>query len=64
MGFPRDYLDFTLWYLVKKKYVSKSDNAAYSLTAEGVDFVEKERAVIPVLNGLLTANTGTIHYAS
>jgi curved DNA-binding protein CbpA len=63
MGFPRDYLDFALWYLVKKKYLSKSDNAAYSLTAEGVDLVEKERVVIPVLNGLLTANTGMIHDA-
>jgi curved DNA-binding protein CbpA len=60
MGFPRDYLDFTMWYLVKKNYVSKSDNAAYCLTADGVDFVEKERVVLPVLNRLLTAKTGTL----
>jgi len=60
MGFPRDYLDFTLWYLVRKKYISKADNAEYSLTAEGVDFVEKERVALPVLNGLLTSNTGTV----
>ncbi len=59
MGFPRDYLDFTLWYLQKKSYINKADNACYSLTAEGVDFVEKERAVLPVLNGLLTNNTDT-----
>jgi len=60
MGFPRDYLDFALWYLVKKKYVSKSDNACYSLTADGVDFVEKERLALPVLNRLLTSSTGSI----
>jgi hypothetical protein len=60
MGFPRDYLDFTLWYLVRKKYINKADNAYYSLTADGVDFVEKERVALPVLNGLLTSNTGTI----
>jgi curved DNA-binding protein CbpA len=58
MGFPRDYLDFTLWYLVRKKFINKSDNAYYSLTADGVDFVEKERVALPVLNGLLTSNTG------
>lgn len=60
MGFPRDYLDFTLWYLVRKKYINKADNADYSLTADGVDFVEKERMALPVLNGLLTTNTGTM----
>lgn len=58
MGFPRDYLEFTLWYLVKKHLVTKSDNACFSLTAEGVDFVEKERVAFPVLNGLLTSSAG------
>lgn len=55
MGFPRDYLDFTLWYLQRKGYVAKADNAQYALTAEGVDFVEKERVGFPTLNKLLTA---------
>lgn len=58
MGFPRDYLEFTMWYLVKKRYVTKADNACFSLTAEGVDFVEKERVSFPVLNGLLTSSAG------
>jgi hypothetical protein len=57
MGFPRDYLDFTLWYLQKKGYVAKADNAQYALTAEGVDFVEKERTGFPTLNKLLTAGS-------
>jgi curved DNA-binding protein CbpA len=54
MGFPRDYLDFTLWYLQKKGYVAKSDNAQYTLSVEGVDFVETQRANMPTLNKLLT----------
>jgi curved DNA-binding protein len=54
MGFPRDYLDFTSWYLVKKGYVARADNSAFTLTAEGVDFVESKRASIPVLNKMLT----------
>lgn len=57
MGFPRDYLDFTLWYLQKKGYIAKADNAQFALTAEGVDFVEEERGDYPTLNKLLTAGT-------
>jgi len=59
MGFPRDYLDFTLWYLQKKGYLVKADNAQYALTADGVDFVESERAKLPILNRLLTSSTGS-----
>jgi curved DNA-binding protein CbpA len=55
MGFPRDYLDFTIWYLFKKGYVTKGDNAQFALTADGVDFIESERANLPVLNKLLTS---------
>lgn len=54
MGFPRDYLDFTTWYLLKKGYITKADNSDFTLTAAGVDFVEMQRANIPVLNKLLT----------
>jgi curved DNA-binding protein len=57
MGFPRDYLDFTLWYLQKKGYVAKADNAQYALTAEGVDFVEAQRADLPALNKMLTSGS-------
>jgi hypothetical protein len=57
MGFPRDYLEFTLWYLVKKHYITRTDSAKFTLTAEGVDFVEKERVSIPALNKMLTAES-------
>jgi len=53
MGFPRDYLDFTTWYLQKKGYVHRADNSDFSLTAEGVDFIETQRANLPILNKLL-----------
>lgn len=55
MGFPRDYLDFTLWYLQKKRYIGRSDHAQYELTAEGVDFVEAQRSGLPNLNKMLTS---------
>jgi hypothetical protein len=57
MGFPRDYLDFTTWYLTKKGYVSRADNSDFSLTAEGVDYIESQRGNLPVLNRLLTDGT-------
>jgi len=54
MGFPRDYLEFTSWYLQKKGYITRADNSDFTLTAEGVDFVENQRVVIPTLNKMLT----------
>ncbi len=57
MGFPRDYLDFTTWYLTKKGYITRADNSDFTLTIEGVDFIETQRAVIPVLGKLLTTGS-------
>jgi curved DNA-binding protein len=54
MGFPRDYLEFTAWYLRNKGYITRADNSDFTLTALGVDFVETQRANIPILNKLLT----------
>lgn len=55
MGFPRDYLEFTMWYLQKKSLLTGADNARYTLTVEGVDFVESQRTNAPVLRKLLTS---------
>jgi curved DNA-binding protein CbpA len=59
MGFPRDYLEFTSWYLRNKGYITRADNSDFTLTAEGVDFVESQRVKIPILNKLLTSGTGS-----
>jgi len=40
MSLPREYLDFTLWYLRMKGYVKAEDNSDYALTADGVDYLE------------------------
>jgi curved DNA-binding protein len=60
MGFPREYLDFTLWYLQRKGYITRADNGEASLTADGVDFVETQRHGFPVLNRLLTSGDGSV----
>ncbi len=58
MGFPRDYLDFTIWYLQKKEYITRADNSAFTLTVAGVDFVETQRLSTPVLQKLLASRSG------
>lgn len=55
MGFPRDYLNFTIWYLSSKKYLTKADNYDLTLTALGVDFVEASHADLPILSRLLSS---------
>jgi curved DNA-binding protein CbpA len=55
LGFPRDYLVFTAWYLRAKGYITRADDSEFTITAEGVDFVETERKNIPVLDRLLTS---------
>ncbi len=54
MGFPREYMQFTTWYLWNKKYITQADNSDFTLTALGVDFVESNRGNVPILNKLLT----------
>ena len=58
MGFPRDYLDFTMWYLRSKQYITVADNSDFTITAVGVDVVESNREKIPLLNKLLSDRTG------
>jgi len=40
-GRPREHLEFTIWYLGQRKYVTRDDNSRLLLTADGVDFLEK-----------------------
>jgi hypothetical protein len=53
MAFPREYLDFTLWYLRGKGYVTIVDNSDYALTVEGADYVEAQAAESKVIRELL-----------
>ena len=57
MAFPREYLDFTLWYLRSKRYVTLEENSDYALTLEGVDFVEAKSVGNHAIRQLLMAGT-------
>jgi curved DNA-binding protein CbpA len=39
-GRPREHLEFTVWYLLQKKYLTRSDNSSLTITAEGVEHLE------------------------
>jgi curved DNA-binding protein CbpA len=40
-GRPREHLEFTLWYLIQKKFVSRSDSSMLVISAEGVEHLEQ-----------------------
>jgi curved DNA-binding protein CbpA len=59
MAFPREYLNFALWYLRSKGYVAlMPDNSDYAVTSAGVDFVESCSVKNTVIRELLTAGNG------
>ena len=40
-GRAREHLQFTIWFLTQKKYVTRSDDGITVITAEGVEYLEK-----------------------
>ena len=55
MAIPREYLEFTLWYLKQKKYVEMNEGADFCLTASGVDYVEEHSHAQDLLVRLLAS---------
>jgi curved DNA-binding protein CbpA len=39
-GRPREHLEFTVWFLVQKKFLTRADNALMVITADGVEYLE------------------------
>jgi curved DNA-binding protein CbpA len=54
MGFPREYLSFTMWYLRSKFFVDLADNSDFSLTAAGAEYVETNTSSSEPLSKLIT----------
>jgi len=40
IGRPREHLQFTIWFLVQRKYITKDDQARLFITADGVEYLE------------------------
>ena len=41
IGRPREHIDFTIWYLAQRKFVTRDDQARLQITADGVDYLEQ-----------------------
>jgi curved DNA-binding protein CbpA len=41
IGRPREQLEFTIWYLMQRDFVTRSDNSRLTITAKGVDYLEQ-----------------------
>ena len=41
LGRAREQLQFTMWYLQQKKFVTRDDNSRLLITADGVEFLEQ-----------------------
>ena len=39
-GYPREHLDFTIWYLSQRKLVVRDDHSSLTITVDGVDYLE------------------------
>ena len=40
-GRPREHLEFTVWFLVQRKFITRSDSALMVITADGVIHLEE-----------------------
>ena len=43
-GRAREHLEFTIWFLVQKKFVTRSDGSMLQITVEGVEYLEANYA--------------------
>jgi curved DNA-binding protein len=45
LGYPEELMEFEMWYLKEKGWLSKTENGKFAITADGVDIVEKNKLV-------------------
>ncbi len=41
LGRPREHLEFTIWYLLQRKFMARDDQSRLVITADGVDHLEE-----------------------
>ena len=40
IGRPREHLEFSVWFLNQKKFITRADDGSLTITAEGVEYLE------------------------
>jgi curved DNA-binding protein CbpA len=56
-GRPHEHLEFTIWYLVQKKLVQRTDNSLLAITVEGIDYLEDRSQSMSLSRRLAAVNT-------
>lgn len=56
MSFPREHLQFAMWYLKGRRYITQDDRSSFVITAEGVDFLESQLPNNEMLYKIFTAS--------
>src|SRR6478672_5692190 len=49
---PREHLEFTIWYLLQKKLLTRTDSALMTITADGLDYLEENYSRQPQIRRL------------
>jgi hypothetical protein len=44
IGRAREHLEFTLWFLIQKKFITRSDGSILQITVDGVEYLESNYA--------------------
>jgi len=55
MSFPREHLEFAIWFLREKQFIRPGNTSDYLISAAGVEFLESELPSNAVLSKLLNA---------
>jgi len=55
MAFPREHLEFAIWFLREKQYIRPGDHSDYVISASGVEYLESEVPSNGILSKLLHA---------
>ena len=45
LGRPREHLEFTIWYLLQKGLILRTDNSKLAITVDGADYLEQNSKV-------------------
>ena len=58
-GRPREHLEFPIWYLIQKKWVTRDDSSSLTITVDGVDYIE-QNAGTRIKRRLTASGTETV----
>jgi len=57
-GRAREHLEFTIWYLTQKKFLTRSDGSVLVITVDGVEYLEKSLDEFAQRRRLAAASNG------